>query len=128
MTLLGIPLFQFHVGELSKQLKCRSLIGPEKLKLFENMDVKLLLSTVAEDSTSKIQHLWSELIELIKLICLLASKLTGKLLKVMNNVHGSEGKISSVCTILTRMINHIGKIHANPWKHSPLYQARAGEN
>lgn len=51
--------------------------GPKKMKLFENMDVKLLLPTVAEDTTSKIQHLWSELIELNNLICLPASKLTG---------------------------------------------------
>lgn len=33
---LGIPGFQFHVGQSSKQLKCRSLTGPEKIKLHSN--------------------------------------------------------------------------------------------
>ena len=34
MSSLGIPSFQFYVGEASKELKCRSLTGPEKLKVF----------------------------------------------------------------------------------------------
>ena len=34
---LGIPSFQFYIGQSSKQLKCRSLTGPEKLKLFKQM-------------------------------------------------------------------------------------------
>ena len=38
VTSLGIPSFQFYVGEASKQLKRRSLTGPEKLKLFENIN------------------------------------------------------------------------------------------
>jgi hypothetical protein len=43
------------------------------LKVFENIE---LLPTVAENTTSRIQHLMHELIELNKLICLPASQLT----------------------------------------------------
>jgi hypothetical protein len=73
---LGIPSFQFYVGEASKALKCRSLTGPEKLKVFDSIDIKSLLPTISEDTSIRIQHLWSELLELNKLICLPSSKLT----------------------------------------------------
>ena len=34
---LGIPGYIFWIGRDSKQLKCRTLTGPEKLKLFTNI-------------------------------------------------------------------------------------------
>ena len=113
---LGIPSFQFYVGESSKQLKCRLLTGPEKLKLFENMDVKLLLPTLAENTTSKIQHLWSELIELNKLICLPASKLTEETIESYEqrarqwerdfiSVYHSD----KVTPYIHAMMNHVGE-------------------
>ena len=73
---LGIPSFQFYVGEASKELKCRSLTGPVKLKVFDSIDIKSLLPTISEDTSIRIQHLWSELLELNKLICLSSTKLT----------------------------------------------------
>ena len=76
VTSLGIPSFSFYIGQTSGQLKCRSLTGPEKLKLFGAIDIKSLLPSLREEHSSKIQHLWSELLELNQLICLPASKLT----------------------------------------------------
>ena len=73
---LGIPSFQFYVGQASKALKCRSLTGPEKLKVFDSIDIKSLLPTISDDTSTRIQHLWTELLELNKLICLPSSKLT----------------------------------------------------
>ena len=35
VTSLGIPDFCFYIGKTCKQLKCRTLIGPEKLKMFD---------------------------------------------------------------------------------------------
>ena len=55
VTSLGIPGFSFYIGQTSKQLKCRTLTGPEKLKLFyKNAD---LLPTMPQADTSRIQHL-----------------------------------------------------------------------
>ncbi len=64
VTSLGIPGFEFYVGKTSKQLKCRTLTGPEKLKLFAAIKIQELLPTLPEDEVSGIQHLWDELLQL----------------------------------------------------------------
>ena len=61
---LGIPGFEFYVGRTSKMLKSRSLTGPEKLKVFRNIKVRLLLPNSPCNEASKIQHLWDELLQL----------------------------------------------------------------
>ena len=45
-------------------LKSRSLTGPEKLKVFHNKKVWLLLPNFPCNEASKIQHLWDELLQL----------------------------------------------------------------
>lgn len=40
---LGIPSFEFYIGRSSKELKCRSLTGPEKLEKF---DIHSLLPSI----------------------------------------------------------------------------------
>ena len=64
VTGLGISGFEFYVGQTSKALKCRSLTGPEKLKVCQNIDIKALLPLVSSDECSRIQHLWTELLSL----------------------------------------------------------------
>ena len=49
---LGIPGFWFYVGQTSKELKCRSLTGPEKLKSFQNINIYSLLPLVNSASYS----------------------------------------------------------------------------
>ena len=61
---LGIPGFEFNVGRASKMFKSRSLTGPEKLKVFHNIKVRLLLPNFPCNEASKIQHLWDELLQL----------------------------------------------------------------
>lgn len=61
---LGIPGFEFYVGRSSKELKCRSLTGPEKLKLFRNINIQTLLPNFSPVLSQKIQHLWNELLSL----------------------------------------------------------------
>ena len=68
VTGVGIPGFQFYVGQSSKALKCRSLTGPEKLKVFENINIQMLLPLVNSEHCSRIQHLWSELYALNKIL------------------------------------------------------------
>ena len=40
---LGIPGFEFYIGRSSKELKVRSLTGPEKLKVLKHIDIQALL-------------------------------------------------------------------------------------
>ena len=40
---LGIPGFEFYIGRSSKELKFRSLTGPEKLKVLKHIDIQALL-------------------------------------------------------------------------------------
>ena len=61
---LGIPGYAFYVGKDSKHLKSRTLTGPEKLKLFRNVRIADLVPKLSPDATTKIQHLWKELLEL----------------------------------------------------------------
>ena len=64
VTSLGIPGYNFWVGRQSKQLKWRTLTGPEKLRLFKNINIQKLLPDSPESSTIKIQVLWTELLKL----------------------------------------------------------------
>ena len=116
VTSLGIPSFQFYIGEASKQMKCRSLTGPEKLKVFENIEIQQLLPTVAETTTSRIQHLWHELIELNKLICLPASQLTTLTIQSYEQRARQWGRdfidvyhSDKVTPYIHAMMNHVGE-------------------
>ena len=61
---LGIPDFQFYVGRTSKQLKCRTLSGPKKLKIFDRISIKELLPSLPESDVAKRQHLWTEFLRI----------------------------------------------------------------
>lgn len=67
VTSLVIPDFQFYVGKMSKQLRCRTLTGPEKLKLFQNTSIAQLIPTYGSDDVENIQNLWDEFFQLHKL-------------------------------------------------------------
>lgn len=57
VTSLGVPDFQFYIGKNSKMLKCRTLTGPEKIKVFRSIKIAELLPTC---ETEPIQKLWDE--------------------------------------------------------------------
>ncbi len=65
---LAIPGSQFYIGQSSKALKCRSLTGPEKLRVFQSIDIQKLLPLANSDQCGRIQHLWSELYSLNKIL------------------------------------------------------------
>ena len=58
---LGISDFGIYIGQPSKELKCRSLTGLEKLKVFQNINIHSLLPSVNSAECDRIQHLWSKL-------------------------------------------------------------------
>ena len=52
---LGIP-FSWYIGKESKQLEYRDLTGPEKVKVFQNINISLLLPNSL--NKEKIQNIW----------------------------------------------------------------------
>ena len=64
VTSLGVPGFNFYVGQSSKQLKCRTLIGPEKLKLCKHIRISSLVPNLDEEEADRIQFHWDELFHL----------------------------------------------------------------
>lgn len=54
---LGIQ-FQFYVGKATKQLEYRDLTGPEKQKLFKNVNIVSLLPNCPH--SEKIQEIWND--------------------------------------------------------------------
>ena len=76
VTSLGIPGFEFCVGCSLKELKCCSLTGPKKLKLFRNIDIRTLLPNISDNKCQQIQHLWDELLQLNLTISKTAAELS----------------------------------------------------
>ena len=73
---LGIPGFEFYIGRSSKELKCRLLTGPEKLKLVKKIDIQAVLPNFDASQCQAIQHLWNELLALNTVISKPASELS----------------------------------------------------
>ena len=116
VTSLGIPSFEFYVGQTSKQLKCRSLTGPEKLKLFESTEIKFLLPGFSEERSSRLQHLWDELLKLNKLICLKAADLSSATIQDFEQRARQWGRdfvgiyhSDRVTPYIHAMMNHVGE-------------------
>ena len=64
VTSLGIPDLNFYIDKSSKELKCRSLTGPEKLKVLRRICIVGLLPRFETTEAEKIQFLWDELLQL----------------------------------------------------------------
>ena len=60
----GVPGYHFYIGQDSKQMKIRSLTGPERLKLFANISIADLLPTFSQSKCLAIQGLWVDLLQL----------------------------------------------------------------
>ena len=63
---LGISGFSFWIGRESKKLKWRTLTGPEKLILFEN--INLLVTFPEVPHCEEVQGLWRELLKINRLL------------------------------------------------------------
>lgn len=62
----GVPGYQFYIGQDSKQMKIRSLTGPERLKVFTNISIADLLPKFPQSKCTAIQGLWNDLLQLNK--------------------------------------------------------------
>ena len=65
---LGIPDYRFYVGQTSRQLKIRALTGPEKLNVLSSIDIWSLLRSLPNSETDQIQTLWTELLQINKVL------------------------------------------------------------
>ena len=59
---MGIS-FQWHIGKESKKLEYRDLTGPEKLKLFQNIEISSLLPN--HINSNNMQDLWADFMDII---------------------------------------------------------------
>ena len=66
---LGISGFQFYVGRTSNKLKCRSLTGTEKLKVFRAIRIIDLLPSFTDATALRIQKLWNDFFNLHQTFC-----------------------------------------------------------
>ena len=64
----GVPGYQFYIGRDSKQIKIRSLTGPERLKMFTNISIadRLPIHSHNQSVAMPIQELWTDLLQLNK--------------------------------------------------------------
>ena len=110
---LGIPGFEFYVGWTSKMLKSRLLTGPEKLKVFHNIKVRLLSPNFPCNEASKIQHLWDELLQLNMLFSSAADDLSPAVIECQAREWGQNFlcvyQSKEVTPYIHALMNHVGQ-------------------
>ena len=67
----GISGFHFYIGRESKSLKWPTLSGPQKHKLYPNINISHILEEMQDAKAQKVQYLWDEF---YVLVCKLSSK------------------------------------------------------
>lgn len=71
---LGISGFTFWIGRESKKLKCRTLTGPEKLLLFEKLNIIVTFPEIP--NSEGVQTLWRELLKINRLLSVRPNELS----------------------------------------------------
>lgn len=115
-TPLGIPGYGFWIGRDSKQLKSRTLTGPEKLKLFANVNIQELLPSLPESETIQIQVLWTELLQLNEMFSRRPEEITESTIKLFEErsrewvtKFTKVYLAKSVTPYIHAMFNHVGQ-------------------
>ena len=113
---LGIPGFNFYIGRDSKQMKCRTLTGPEKLKVFSRIKIAELLPTLCTRKTTAIQHLWNKLLELNQMFSKKEEELTPDLISSVESQARQWGtdfiavyQTSRVTPYIHALMNHVAE-------------------
>ena len=113
---LKIPDFHFYIGQTSKALKCRSLTGPEKLKLISNISIASLLPGLPSEKTQPIQNLWSDLLELNRIFSRRQEDLSTKDIDEFHEQSRKWGRdfikvyhIQNVTPYIHAMVNHVSE-------------------
>ena len=74
LKMLGIPGFTFWLGKESKKLKWRTLTGPEKLKLFQKLNIPETFPEIPD--SEDVQALWNKLLDINHLLSVRPEDLT----------------------------------------------------
>jgi hypothetical protein len=108
---LGISGFSFWFGRESKKLKWRTLTGPEKLILFEKINL-----LVTFPHCEGVQGLWREL---LKINCLLSVR--PQEVTEFTATQFEERSKEFVCTTLHALHDAREFMHANSWCTTTIY-------
>lgn len=76
---LGISGFSFWIGWESKKLKCRTLTGPEKLIVFEKLNIIATFPEIPD--CEDVQTLWCDLLEVNRMLSVWQEDLTAEHVK-----------------------------------------------
>ena len=122
--------FHFYVCQDSKKLKWRDLRGPEKHRLFANIDLPKSFPTIPH--VEKIQYIWREFRRLNSLLssesfteCEIESFATGarswrsKFLEVYQT--------KNVTPYMHAFVSHVPEFFANSWCYCAIYSTRTRE-
>ena len=112
---LGIPSFKFYVGKSSQQLKCRTLTGPEKLKVIASIDVPSLLPNKSITETQKIQSLWCSFHALNK-------RLSKRPEEVLDTEYQDFGTAAKLWVKDFLDVYHCNKV--TPYMHAMMYHVQ----
>ena len=116
VTSLGIPGFQFYVGRTSNKLKCRSLTGPEKLKVFRSINISELLPSLGDSTVHRIQQLWNDFLGLHGTFCKRPNQITSTGIEDFDKQAREWGKLfiqtyhdSTVTPYIHALMNHVSE-------------------
>ena len=111
---LKISDFRFYIGQTSKALKCRSLTGPEKLKVMSNISIRNLLPELPDDKLESIQRLWDQFLHLNAIFSKRPEDMTDSDVEMFEEEARSWGRhfincyhISNVTPYIHAMMNHV---------------------
>ena len=98
VSTLGIPSYNFYIGQASKQLKVRTLTGPEKLKLFRHIDIPSLLPSIDPNTTLLVQDLWKRFLKINELLSARPENVTEDVIQKYESMSREWGmKFLEVC-------------------------------
>ena len=106
----------FGLAETQSSLKSRTLTGPEKLKLFANVNIQELLPSLPESETIQIQVLWTELLQLNEMFSQRPEEITESTIKLFEErsrewvtKFTKVYLAKSVTPYIHAMFNHVGQ-------------------
>ena len=107
---LGVSGYSFYIGKESKKLKWRSLTGPEKLKVFSNINLVELFPDL--ENKELVQQLWTNFLTIHKLFSAEASVITEDHIRLF------ESKSKS---FVDSFIYLYPAKHVTPYMHCMMY-------
>ena len=91
---IGVSGFSFWIGRESKTLKCRTLTGPEKLIVFEKLDIIATFPEIPD--CEDVQALWRDILEINRMLSVRQEDVTAEHAKPSNRSQKHLSKFTEV--------------------------------